>query len=99
MAYGDFKDLLSRTAADRVLHNKTFNIDKNPKYDEYQTVQLPLFISFLIKRLQVVVLKIKIIQNKELNEELHKPIIRKIEKLKVHLSFIDTIWGVDLADM
>ena len=38
MAYGDFKDLLSRTAADRVLHNKTFNIDENPKYDEYQTV-------------------------------------------------------------
>ena len=47
----------------------------------------------------MVVLKIKIIQNKELNEELHKPIIRKIEKLKVHLSFIDNIWGVDLADM
>ena len=47
----------------------------------------------------MVVLKIKIIQNKELNEELHKPIIRKIEKLKVHLSFIDNIWVVDLADM
>ena len=37
MAYGHFKDLLSRTAADRVFHNKTFNIDKNPKYDKHQS--------------------------------------------------------------
>ena len=44
-------------------------------------------------------LKIKIIQNKELNEELHKPIIRKHEKRKVHLSFIDNIWCADLANM
>ena len=44
-------------------------------------------------------LKIKIIQNKELNEELHKPIIRKLEKRKVHLPFIDNIWGTDLANM
>ena len=47
----------------------------------------------------MVVLKIKIIQNKELNEELHKPIIRKLEKRKVHLPFIDNIWGTDLANM
>ena len=37
--------------------------------------------------------------NKELGEELHKPIIRKLEKRKVHSSFIDNIWSVDLADM
>ena len=36
MAYGDFKDLNRRTAADKVLHDKAFNIVKNPKYDEYQ---------------------------------------------------------------
>ena len=33
MAYGDFKDLPRRTASDKVLHDKAFNIDKNPKYD------------------------------------------------------------------
>ena len=33
MAYGDFKDLTRRTAADKVLKNKTFNIATNPKYD------------------------------------------------------------------
>ena len=36
MAYGDFKDLTKRTAADKVLRNKAFNIANNPKYDGYQ---------------------------------------------------------------
>ena len=39
------------------------------------------------------------ISKKELAEELHKPIIRKFKKKKVHLIFIDNIWGADLADM
>ena len=39
------------------------------------------------------------ILNKELTEELHKPIIRKFKKRKVHSSFIDNHWGADLADM
>ena len=36
MAYGNFKDLTSRTAFDKILHDKGFNIAKNPKYDGYQ---------------------------------------------------------------
>ena len=32
MAYGDFKDLNRRTAADNVLREKAFNIAKNPRY-------------------------------------------------------------------
>ena len=36
--------------------------------------------------------------NQELAKELHKPIARKFEKQKLHSSFIDNIWGVDLAD-
>ena len=36
MAYRDFKDLLRRTTFDKALCNKSFNIDKNPKYDGYQ---------------------------------------------------------------
>ena len=39
------------------------------------------------------------ISNKELAEELHKPIIRKFNKIKVRSPFIDNIWGIDLADM
>ena len=36
MAYGDFKDLAKRTASDKVLREKAFNIAKNLKYDGYQ---------------------------------------------------------------
>ena len=36
MAYGDFKDIVRRTASDKVLRDKAFNIAKNPKYDRYQ---------------------------------------------------------------
>ena len=42
-------------------------------------------------------IKIENIPNKELAEELHKPIIRKFKVQKVHSHFIDNIWGGDLA--
>ena len=35
-ASGDFKVLARKTASDKVLTDKPFNIDENPKYDEYQ---------------------------------------------------------------
>ena len=38
-------------------------------------------------------------ENKQLANELHKPIIRKFEKIKVYSTCKDNIWGVDLADM
>ena len=45
------------------------------------------------------VIKSENISNKELTEELHKPIIGKFNKRKVHSPFIDNIWGADEADM
>ena len=42
---------------------------------------------------------IKNIPNKELAEELHKRIIIKFNKRKVHSHFIENIWGANLADM
>ena len=38
-------------------------------------------------------------KNKKLAEELHKQIIKKFKKRKVHSTFIDNIWGADLPDM
>ena len=35
MTYGDFKDLPGRTASDKLLCDKAFNITKNLKYEEY----------------------------------------------------------------
>ena len=36
MAYRDFKTLNRRTFADKELHDKAFNIAKDPKHDGYQ---------------------------------------------------------------
>ena len=62
MAYGDFKDLLKRTAAGKVLPDKAFNIAKNRKYDRYQRGLASMVYNFFEK--QVVVSTIKICQTK-----------------------------------
>ena len=49
MAYGDFKDLPRRTASDKVLLNKTFDIGKYSKYDGYQRGPGSMFTNILIK--------------------------------------------------
>ena len=46
MVYGDFKDLPRRRTSDKMLRDKTFNIVKNPKYDEIERVLLQWFINF-----------------------------------------------------
>ena len=58
MAYGDFKDLNRRTAADKLLRDKAFNIAKNPYYG-CNVDLIQWFISFLIKKLQLKQLKKK----------------------------------------
>ena len=55
--------------------------------------------NFLIKKTFDEAVKNESILNKELAKELHKAIIRKFNKRKVHSPFIDSIWGADLADM
>ena len=84
MAYGDFKDLKSRTAGDSVLRDKAFNIAKNPKYDGYQRGLASMVSKFFDKKTKGsgVTLANKsaiksIPQNEQLAEQLHKPIIRK----------------------
>ena len=100
MVYGDFKDLTRRTASDKVLlHDKAFNIGKNPKYDGYQGGLASMVYKFFDKKASGSAVNKEIIQNEELAEQLQKPIIRKIERRKVHSSFIDNIWGADLADL
>ena len=81
------------------MHDKAFNIAKNPKYDGYQRGFALMVYKFFDKKTFGGTLKNEIISNKELAEALHKPIIRKFGKRKVHSPFIDNIWGTDLADM
>ena len=99
MASGDFKDLTKRTTSDKILHKKAFNIAKNPKYDGYQRGLASMFNNIFEKKSPGSGIKNKIISNKELDENLHKPIIKKFKKIKVQSSFIYSIWGTDQSDM
>ena len=60
---------------------------------------LQWFTNFFIKETSGGTVKNENIFNKELAEELHKPIIRKFEERKAHSPLIDNIWGADLAHM
>ena len=50
MAYGNFKDLARRTASDKVLRDKAFNIAKNPKYNGYQIGLASMIYNFFDKK-------------------------------------------------
>ena len=93
MAHGGFKDLPRRSAASKALFHKAFNIAKNPKYDEYQRGIVLIVYEFFDKKSSGNAVKSEIMSNQQLAEELHKPIIRKLENRKVHSSFKDNIWG------
>ena len=85
------------------MRNRAFNIAKYPKYDGYQRGLVSMVYKFFDKisagsGAKQVNTKLTP-QNQQLAEELHKPIIRKFEKRKVHAAFKDNIWGADLADM
>ena len=65
MAYGDFKDLIKRTASDEILRDKAFIIAKNPKYDGYQCGLALMFYKFFHKKISGSGIKNETISNKE----------------------------------
>ena len=74
-------------------------LQKNTKYDKYEhRLASMVYMSFDKKKLEIKK-TVKIAPNKEFTKELQKPSNNKFEKRKVHTSFIDNIWGTDLADM
>ena len=91
MAYGDFKDLAKRTAGDKVLKDKAFNIAKDPKYDKYQRALASMVYKFFDKNTVSSGVNNEIKQNEQLAEELNKPIIRIFKKRKVYSAFKDNI--------
>ena len=99
MAHGDFKDIVKRTASDKVLRDKAFNIAKNPKHDGYQRGLASMIYKSFDKRSKDSGVNIEVNHNKQLANELHKPIIRKFKKRQVYSGFNDNIWGADLTDM
>ena len=93
MAYGDFKDLIRRSASDKILRDKAFCIEKIPKCDGYYSRSDPMLYKLFDKntsathaRLEILATRNKfagssIISNKYLAEESHKP-NRKLKKEK-----------------
>ena len=75
MTYGDFKDLKRKTASDKVLRDKAFNIAKNPKYDGYQRGLASMVYKLFDKNSAGSAIANE--PNYQLANELHKPIIRK----------------------
>ena len=71
MAYGDFEDLARRTASDKILRNKAFNISKNPKYDGCQRVLAFMIYKVLDKRTSGSGIKNENTSDQQLAEELH----------------------------
>ena len=99
MAYGDFKDLKRRTASDKILRGKAFNIAKNPKYDRYQRGIVSMVYKFFDKKSTGSDVNVPLKFNEKLAKELHKPITRKLKKRKGYSRFKDNIWGADLPDI
>ena len=93
ITYGDFKDLARRTASDKVLRDKAFNIAKNSKYDGYQRGLASMVYKFFDKKSKGSGVNIPLEFNEQLAEELHKPIIRKFKKKKFILD-LKIILGV-----
>ena len=98
MAHGVFKDLNGRTIVDEALRGQEIIIPKNAKYDGYQRGLASKVSKFFDKEFLGGKVKNENISNKGLATWLHKPIIRKFNKIKVNSSFIDNIWWGDLAD-
>ena len=114
MAYGDFKDLIRRTASDKILRNKAFNISKNPKYDGYQRGLASTVYKFFDKKsaggvlliiIIIIITIIIIIKIMRLNKIYNclknyiNQLLENFKKRKVYSGFRDKIWGADLADM
>ena len=76
MAYGNFKDLPKRTAADKVLRDKAFKIASDQKYDGYQRGLASMVYNFFDKKSQGKGLANNK-ENLQLANEFHKPIVKK----------------------
>ena len=100
-AYADHKDLINRTKSDKVLRDKVYDIISNPEYDGYQRGLVIMVYKFFDKKSIGSGIKKDTTKSSSLilADELHQPVIKKINKRKVYSQFKDNIWGVDLADM
>ena len=65
---------------------------RNCKYDGYQRVSASMVYKFFDKKTRS-----RVSVNEELAKELHKLVIKKLKRRKIHVRFKDNIWAADLA--
>ena len=99
MAYGNFKDLNRTTAVDKWLSDKICNIFKNPKYARHQCGIASMVYNFFDKKFLVEQLKKKLCKMNNSLKIYRNQFFKNLKKKKVRSSFIDKIWGADLADI
>ena len=83
-----FKGLL------KILKDRAYQIARNCNYDGYQRALASMIYKFFDKKKGS-----DITVNEQLVEELHKPIIKKVNRRRVYTRFKGNIWAVDLAEM
>ena len=76
MAYGKYKHLTKRTQSDKFLRDKAFKIASNQEYDGYQR-ELSSIVYKFFDKIYASGSGIKSMPNRQLANELHKPIIKK----------------------
>ena len=86
MAYNNYKDLEKRTISDVVLKNKALKIASDPRKNGFERRLASVTYKFFDKKS-----KGSGLENKELANELHKPIIRNLKNGKVYSPFKDNI--------
>ena len=79
---------MNRKQSDVVLKNKALKIATDPKVNGYQRGLAAMVYKFFNERT-----KGSGTENKQLAEELHKPIIRNFKRRKVYSTFKDNILG------
>ena len=80
--YSDSKDLAKRTVSDKILKNRAFEIAINPKYDGYQRGLAIMMYKFFDKKTGS-----RASVKKERAQELHKPVIKKFNRMRVYSKF------------
>ena len=76
------------------MKDRAYEIDRNCKYDGYQRALASMVYRFFDKKTGS-----GVSVNKNLPEELHKPVTEKFKRGKLYARFRDNIWVTDLAEM
>ena len=97
MAYEKLKDLTKRAQSDKILRDKAFKIASDPKYDGYQRELASMVHNFFDKKSSGSGFNAD--PSYQLENKLHKQIIRRFKERKVYSSIRENGWSVNLADM